>query len=563
MPNRFVTALACTVWLTATAAMTQTTAPAGRQPDNGPSGASAASAATPVSPLTVQAPPNRKALEKQARGFVESYAAPTVKLGQYARWAEPACVAVTGLIPEQAAPVRARVEQVALAVGEPVGPPGCTPNIEIWFTAEPQRDLEAIAARNPAVLGTGDAKTVTHPIQAWYATATEGSPAVPRGPISAPPPAASIAAMAQSTATDRFRVNRGALAPRRCIDARSPTCPHSAFLNVLVLVDAGRMGDVSLALTSDYVAILALSQPRSLDGCLPLPSVIDLYARACPGRAPPSGLTPADMAYLTSLYAADLTASKSSEQADIAKRMTRILAVPTRAPAPNEPAKPVVVRPSEDVLTPALNVASLDTRETPLTTDAAAFVSQMVTDAKATEVSGVEVVAKRKSVSLSGVEVNDPVRCLPPRRPADKTVPAPKLVSTYPANGETVQPGYIVLRLTFDLPMACRGSVSTDLLSGCVSTALSPGVGIPTQVWRETYDRRTLLILCKLKPGTYYEMRFNRDKIWEHFQGLSGREPRASRFAFRTSDEPAVMTVAGLVDRDPGLRAVVKRVEGR
>jgi hypothetical protein len=132
--------------------------------------------------------------------------------------------------------------------------------------------------------------------------------------------------MSQGTATDRFRVNQGAMAPRRCVDARSPTCPHSAFLNVLVVVDAGHMGDISLDLTSDYVAMLALSQPRSLDGCMVLSSVIDLYANACSGRDPPKGLTPADMAYLTSLYAADLTVAKSSEQTDIAGRMVKILA---------------------------------------------------------------------------------------------------------------------------------------------------------------------------------------------------------------------------------------------
>jgi hypothetical protein len=510
----------------------------------------------------VQAPPNRAALKNQARRFVESYAAPTVKLGQYARWNRPACVAVEGLIPEQGASVRARVEQVANAVGASVAPSGCTANIEIVFTPDPQRDLNAVAARNPDVLGDRAAKTVTRPIQAWYAAAAEGSPAAPRGPMSAPPPPGSTFAMAQSTATDRFRVTRGALAPRRCIDARSPDCPHSVFLNVLVIVDVGRMGDVDVSLTSDYVAMLALSQPLALDGCMALPSVIDLYARACAGRDPPDGLTPADMAYLTSLYAADLTVSKSGEQSDIANRMTTILAVPTRPPPPREPAKPVVLERNEAVLTSAPTVAAPDKPETPMTTDVAAFVSRMVTDAKATEVSGVVVVAKRKSVTLSGVEVDDPVRCLPARQPTDKAVPAPKLVSTYPTNGQTVAPGYIVLRLTFDLPMACRGSVSTDLLSVCVSTALAPGIGIPTQVWRQTFDRRTLLILCKLKPKTYYEMGVNRDKIWEHFQGLSGREPHAGRFAFGTSDAPPVMTVAGLVDRDPELGAAIKRAEG-
>lgn len=312
-------ALAAAVWLTASAAMAQASPPPAEAPQ-------AAAPATPVSPLTVQAPPGRAVTEQQARGFVESYAAPTAKLDQYARWHGPACVAVTGLVPEQAAPVKARIEAVAKTVGAPVAASGCKPNIEIVFSAEPQHDLDAIAARNAAVLGHEGTKTVTRPIQSWYAIETLGSPAVPQGPVSAPPPPAGLAGMVAHVGQERASVNRGAMAPRRCIDARSPTCPHSGFLNVLVLVDARHMGDVSVDLTSDYVAMLALSQPRSLDGCMTLPSVIDLYAAACPDRDPPEGLTAADQAYLTSLYAADLTVAKASEQSDIAGRMVKILA---------------------------------------------------------------------------------------------------------------------------------------------------------------------------------------------------------------------------------------------
>jgi hypothetical protein len=182
--------------------------------------------------------------------------------------------------------------------------------------------------------------------------------------------------------------------------------------------------------------------------------------------------------------------------------------------------------------------------------DPAAFVSELVTASKATAVSGLVVVARR-TFPLSGVEVDDPVRCLPPRKPIDKTVPAPRLVNAYPANGQTVEPGYVVLRLTFDLPMACRGSVGADLLAACETG--------PSQIWHQTYDRRTLVILCYLKPDTRYEMQFNQNKIREHFQGLSGREPRAGGFRFKTFYAPPVMTVAGLVARDPQLAAVVRR----
>jgi hypothetical protein len=106
-------------------------------------------------------------------------------------------------------------------------------------------------------------------------------------------------------------------------------CPHSLFLNVLIVVDASHMGDVPVDLASDYLALLALSQPKpqSLDGCLALPSVLDLYAVNCPGREPPTGLTPADRAYLTGLYAANVAQEQFGQGAptEIAGRMVKMI----------------------------------------------------------------------------------------------------------------------------------------------------------------------------------------------------------------------------------------------
>jgi len=78
-------------------------------------------------------------------------------------------------------------------------------------------------------------------------------------------------------------------------------------------------------LVADYVAMLAMAQPQSLDGCNALKSVIDIYARGCAGRAAPDGLTRADVAYLTSLYKTDPEAKHMSQQTDIAGRMAGML----------------------------------------------------------------------------------------------------------------------------------------------------------------------------------------------------------------------------------------------
>ena len=330
------------VWLYASPAMAQSAPVQPKAPS------------TPVSPLTVEGTP-RKVLEKQARDFVDAYGAPTRKLGVFARWSDdPACIVVAGLVAEQAAEFKTRIEAVAKAVRAPVAPAKCSPNIEIVFTTEPQRYLDAAAAKNPAILGDQGAKTVTRPIQAWYATATQGVAPPPDGGLKSQGPVVNttLSRLEFSSQVERFNDKLGVQAARRCVDpgvaAHNPKlmnkdghpvlvgdipCLHSMFFNVLVVVDAAHMGDVNVDLASDYLALLALSQPnpQSLDGCLALPSVLDLYAKDCPGREAPTGLTPADRAYLIGLYTADLTVVKlrtDSEQSEIAGRMVNILVNP-------------------------------------------------------------------------------------------------------------------------------------------------------------------------------------------------------------------------------------------
>jgi hypothetical protein len=86
------------------------------------------------------------------------------------------------------------------------------------------------------------------------------------------------------------------------------------------------------------MVMLALSQPKSLDGCNVLPSVIDRFAKSrCQGRAPPTGLTSADAAYLGALYAAEADGKKRFEESDIADRMAKILIKDDSAPAAGPP----------------------------------------------------------------------------------------------------------------------------------------------------------------------------------------------------------------------------------
>jgi len=328
MLNRFVPVLLASVCtaaagLTAAAAFAQAPAP---------------DAATAVAPVTVHAAPSNTLLQKQARSFVETYTATTPELDQIARWHEPICIQVSGLSADQAALVARRIGQVAEGVGMHLLQPGCNANIEVVFTDQPQHFMDRVAASREEVLGYwhrhdgAKLKMVTHPIQAWYMTATRGRGgsndagvafSVSDGGIL--PKAGSSAVQSHQEVVDDPENPR----PTACGDAPYFTrCLSSVLTNVLVVVDTNKVKGQDVGLMSDYLSMLALARPRSLDGCAPLPSVIDVLAPSCPGRPAPDGLTAADAAYLTSLYTTDLEADGAGQEGDIAGRMASILTKP-------------------------------------------------------------------------------------------------------------------------------------------------------------------------------------------------------------------------------------------
>jgi hypothetical protein len=304
--------------------------------------AAAQQAATPVAPVTVQGTASPATVNRQTSSFVQSYAAAAnPEINQIGRWQGAVCVHVGGLVPAQAAQVAGRIEDVAGSVGLAVLKPGCRSNIEVVFTDKPQAVLDKVPE---PYLGfhyqtnLKKVRAVTHPVQAWYATATVGAGGATglafgggngRGP--------------DPDNSDNWEANFGQIqgvqlsmdvvdspdqtAPVGCADAPHFTsCLRSMFRNILIVVDDNAVAGKNLGPLTDYLAMLALAQPKSLDGCNALPSVIDMFAKSdCPGRDRPDALTPSDAAYLTALYASDPEAKMPLAQADISGRMAKIL----------------------------------------------------------------------------------------------------------------------------------------------------------------------------------------------------------------------------------------------
>jgi hypothetical protein len=316
MPSRFAPFLIASVLSSAAcAALAQPAAPAAKP-----------AASTTVAPVTVEAAAKPKVIEKQSQSFVLGYAAtPNAEIDQIGRWHDPVCVQVVGLVDAQAAAIKARIEDVAKAVGLPAARPSCTANVEIVFSDKPQLVMDEVAQKREYLLGYyhrhehDRLKKVTRPIQAWYVTATRGEGGSVAGILFG-----GVSGVQVKTDVIDDPENPP---PNSCGDNPHFTaCLKSEFRNVFIVADSKTLEGKGASLLSDYLVMLALSQPKSLDGCAALSSVIDLFApSACPGRETPDGLTPADAAYLTALYMSDPEGKKNMEQTDISIRMANIL----------------------------------------------------------------------------------------------------------------------------------------------------------------------------------------------------------------------------------------------
>jgi hypothetical protein len=325
MPNRFASVLIASVLSSAASvALAQPAAP---------SAPAKPAASTTVAPLTVQGAAKPKAIEKQSQSFVLGYAAtPNAEIDQIGRWHDPVCVQVVGLVDAQAVAIKARIEDVAKALGLPAARPSCSANVEIVFSDKPQAVMDEVAQKREYLLGYyhrhdhDRLKKVTRPIQAWYVTATRGEGGSVAGALFG-----GVSGIQVQTDVIDDPENPP---PAACADSPHFTaCLKSEFRNVFIVADSKALDGKGAGLLSDYLVMLALSQPKSLDGCNALPSVIDLFApAACPARDAPDGLMPADAAYLTALYMSDPEGKKGMEQTDISIRMADILINANKAP---------------------------------------------------------------------------------------------------------------------------------------------------------------------------------------------------------------------------------------
>jgi hypothetical protein len=259
--------------------------------------------AAPTERVTVTGARSRQVLER----FVESFAAPTRLTGKLARWEDGVCPVTVGLKPAFTKFISQRVKDVAGQVDAPVNAnASCKPNIEIVFTTAPQGLLDNVRKKQSTFLGYADNSAqldalakVTHPIQAWYTTATrdlrgnthvDSSKVAMSGiPVVIPCPDCPDGKMTL------YGISAGTVTGSRLGDGM-----RSSLYHVIIVADPTKLLDHGIGGLADYISLLALSQLSGLDACQPLPSIVNMLAAGCERET--RSLTASDLGYLRGLY---------------------------------------------------------------------------------------------------------------------------------------------------------------------------------------------------------------------------------------------------------------------
>jgi hypothetical protein len=122
--------------------------------------------------------------------------------------------------------------------------------------------------------------------------------------------------------------------------------------------------------------------------------------------------------------------------------------------------------------------------------------------------------------------------------------PAPKIVSTFPAEGQVVRPGLIVFRITFDRPMTCSGFL-IELAK--VASPCPPH----DQTFIQTFDHKTVRTLCLTQPGQTYAVVVGGD-CSQPFVSLDDQQAPPLAVRFRASDGQPVTSVREALAEDTG-----------
>jgi hypothetical protein len=145
---------------------------------------------------------------------------------------------------------------------------------------------------------------VTHPIQAWYRTATQDA----HGQVTMDTAKTAGQGMVLTVPCATLYPEGAGLCSFPLTEAHAASVYGTRLTdglrgelhNVVIVADPTRLGDYEIGALADYIAMLALAEITLPDGCQQLPSVLNMLAAGCAQKT--DALTDNDRAYLKGLY---------------------------------------------------------------------------------------------------------------------------------------------------------------------------------------------------------------------------------------------------------------------
>jgi hypothetical protein len=285
--------------------------------------ASAAAEPQPADTVTVTAERlSRGALRAQASKFMRTAMADT-RGGQNARWFTPICAVTLGLDEKVGRYFTRRITEVATHVGVKTAGGDCDPNIAIVFTRDARSLVKAVNKRQNGALDGLPAperallKSPTLPVRWWHFTA----PQSPDGKPFSPGPLG-LGASANGLPAE-ITYNNNASASRIDLPSRV------GITGAVIVVDIDRIGSVSMAALTDYVALVALARLRMASKARPDGSILAMFD---PGAPRFDGLTDQDERFIEAMYDSRATVEGWRQRADMAGRMADAALEPVPAP---------------------------------------------------------------------------------------------------------------------------------------------------------------------------------------------------------------------------------------
>jgi hypothetical protein len=264
---------------------------------NGAPPPSADTKAAPINNLTgvTMTAPKSSPSVRTASEFVRYRLPESPLTGQYPRYAEPVCVRVQGLPMPFNAYIAQRIVKLAAKLDKPLAKAAnCVLNVQVIFTAEPQKLLSNIARKRAPLLGYPYRSqfkclaTFSRPVQSWYVTYTRGTTG--GGSFD-------LAHGARSDIDPRDAqfgggTGLGGFGPHGRAGSRLGADMSSDIAFSLILGDATTVAYGKIGPPADYIAVLALARWPDLEHFnAVIPTILNPMAEACL-EAPPEAVTP-------------------------------------------------------------------------------------------------------------------------------------------------------------------------------------------------------------------------------------------------------------------------------